>query len=340
MTSEPTETLPICGQTEKCHFTREADPTSLDPLETNPHRHGLDSDNLRDAPVDPDVAFRHSGWLHDRHSVLRAFVTATVSASRLERFEQCGKNAWVLRDPESPERLRIAADLCHDRFCVPCAAARSRVIAGNLACRIKNEPHRFVTLTLRANSDDLAKRIRRLYLCFARLRRSTFWKQRVQGGAAFCELKWSTASMAWNVHLHLVAAGKWLDQKVLSALWLGITKDSFIVDVRLIHNHDATVRYVTKYASKPLNPTFLHDDALLVQAVKALKGIRLCLTFGSWRGVKLLEVTDDTAWVSIGSLDDLRCRAARGEAYALAVIQALAHKTAYHVTELPPEDTS
>ena len=259
--------------------------------------------------------------------------------TRLTRFDSCGSNAWVLEDQSQRGHWRIACDQCHDRFCVPCARSRSLTIASNLRAKIADEPHRFVTLTLRSSHDSLHARILRLYKCFARLRRTSFWTENVTGGAAFLEIKWSNPHSSWHTHLHCLVQGRFLRQQTLSQLWLGITGDSFIVDVRLIQGHHQAVSYITKYASKPLNPSFAAQPDLLVQAVKGLHGVRLCLTFGSWRGVKLLHVPKDGDWVTIGSLKDIAAQAGQGDDRALAILDAVTRNPRWYTAAFP-EDTS
>jgi hypothetical protein len=52
-------------------------------------------------------------------------VGAGAPPKRVERFDACGSNAWVIRDANDPEHYAVASDHCRDRFCQACATERS-----------------------------------------------------------------------------------------------------------------------------------------------------------------------------------------------------------------------
>jgi hypothetical protein len=145
----------------------------------------------------------------------------------------------------------------------------------------------FITLTLAGHEDGLIEKIDRLYRHFKALRNHPLWEERVRGGAAFLEVKWSDKAKRWHPHLHIIADAGFIDQGELSDVWRGITRDSFIVDIRRVKDEEEAASYVTKYASKPLNTSFSNSPVLLDEAVVALKGKRLCLCFGDWYGTPL-----------------------------------------------------
>lgn len=276
-------------------------------------------------PTSADLCetWRHSCWHRDRMRVWDSLVKVGASESRLSRFAACGSNAWVMGDPDNPDRVRVAACYCHDRWCVPCGRAKARTVAGNLRCLIADEPHRFITLTLRADDEGLAQRITRLYQSFARLRRTTLWQRAVTGGCACCEPVWSDKSGCWHVHLHVIVAGRYIKHADLSKAWLRATGDSYIVDIRLIHGHDKAVDYVTKYACKPLPASTVRDSDHLAEAMIALRGRRLVLTFGAWSHVKLTAQSDTTQWIAIAPLPDVLRRADLGDAWSIAILRKL-----------------
>jgi hypothetical protein len=271
----------------------------------------------------PTVNFRHSGWQATRNRVWSALQDANVSDSRLNNFQLCGFNAWVYESVEEPGRYRIACDRCHDRFCLPCGQERSRTIAANVLDRLGNAPARFLTLTLAARDEPLADTVTRLYKCFARLRTRKLWQQSVTGGVAFLEVKRSRDARHWHVHLHALLQGKYLHNQALSAAWHQITGDSYVVDIRLVTSHDNATRYVAKYASKPLDPTTTRDPAALTEAIVALTGRRLCLTFGTWRGLSLTDPPDPEDWTPIGPLVNILERAAAGDDDARSILATL-----------------
>lgn len=267
--------------------------------------------------------FRHSCWARHRTLVYDALVRTRQSLSRIHAFTCCGEQAWVLRSVQDPSTVRVASCTCHDRLCVPCGRERSACIASNLAKLITPASHRFVTLTLKADSQPLRERLNRLYAAFRRLRQTAFWKRRVKGGVAFCEIKWNAASNNWHVHLHALTHGRYLHQPDLRQAWYKATGDSLVVDVRFVRDSDKAVRYVSKYCGKPTDYETLTSPALLDELVLATHGRRLVLPFGNWRNVTLLEKPADGEWEIVGDLETVLRRAASGEYDAMAIVDAI-----------------
>jgi hypothetical protein len=190
----------------------------------------------------------------------------------------------------------------------------------------------FITLTVRGKpSDRLSSMLDRLKNAWKELRRMTGWKNHIAGGVIMTEIKWSATSGGhWHPHYHIIAEGKWLDEKWLRDAWQLLTRDSKECDVSRIDEPGKALSYVTKYASKPLDSSFTMKSHLLDEAMHAMKGVRLAACFGEWHGTPLLEkVQDDdeteclTTWCYEGTTDDLAIRAARGEAKAKQLLQAV-----------------
>lgn len=321
--------------------------TDLDPLETmgslaiwpdsppipNDEIHLLPSGSIAHTPCQ---TFRHSGWAEDRERVMQSLRRTEQPYARISSFCDCGSHAYVLRSLDEPVRYRVAGSTCHDRFCVPCATERSRQIALKCIERIGTTRVRFITLTLRQTDIGLSASIDRLLGSFKLLQRSKLWKKSVTGGVGFLEVKLNPHTRFWNVHLHLLCTGKYILRDSLAAEWLKCTGDSYVVHIMLPKGHRHVIRYVTKYASKPLNTSFSHDEGALDEAVRALKGRRLCTTFGGWRGILVHAEPSADAWESIGTLHDWLDRAGQGEQEALAVITAIDRTAALAVLELHP----
>jgi len=202
------------------------------------------------------------------------------------------------------------------------------VLRDSLLAVIGRTPCSFITLTLCGKGEPLADLIDRLYKHFRTLRLHPTWDEKVRGGAAFLEVKWSDKAQRWHPHLHIIADADYIPKGELSTVWRTITHDSFIVDIQRVKNPEITGRYVTKYASKPLNTSFANSPALLDEAIKALKGRRLCLTFGTWYGTPLttaeddeLDLADKNDFHCLYPLEDLLRRATNGERDALNVVK-------------------
>lgn len=319
---------------------------SLDPQETNPHQDaasfvsgqearqytdvtppGYCGTFERPTPTHRETSFRHAGWAAAREKVKQSMERTNQPARRREAFNCCGGGAWVYvtRDGKAAQ---VRACYCKDRMCKACGAARAKRIHAALTEPMKAATCKLVTLTLRQNALTLADQLTRLYQCFANLRRHKLWKQHVRGGAAFCEIKRNFKTRGWHVHLHLIVDGDYFAQRLLSAAWLVATGDSPIVDIRAIKDPATAGRYVAKYVTKPADSEITNDPDSLDEMLVSLKGRRLCMTFGSWRGIELEPETppDEREWKMIGRLDHVQQQAERGDPHSTAVMLLLRRK--------------
>lgn len=219
--------------------------------------------------------FRHSGWWAIRKRVWSSLIRTGQTASRVSAFCGCGAGSWIVQAKDDRNRYELRSNNCHDRLCTPCATARSFVLKTHLMRSIQGKQVKFITLTLCGKGEPLLSLVDRLYKSFRYLRDHPLWQDNVTGGAAFLEVKWSEKAKRWHPHLHIICEAKYIRNSELSEVWRGITKDSFIVDIRKVRDENETAIYVTKYASKPLNMSFALSPALLDEAVVALKGRRL-----------------------------------------------------------------
>lgn len=250
--------------------------------------------------------FRHSGWRSHRQAVLDAMVDLRLPHRRIEAFSHCGSDFWIMRSTADQELFRVVPDHCHDRFCVPCGGQRQSTIRRNLNRLLHDEPHRFLTLTIRHDQESLDVLLDRLYRAFRLLRQRRMWKDRVRGGVAFLEVTYDPVKASWNPHLHCMLQGFYLELQALSRLWLCCTGDSHNVKIKLIKQKRVVVDYVTKYATKPLSPSILADAEPLATVIFALSARRMIITFGSWKNWKLLEDPRDQGWALFAHLSDVR----------------------------------
>lgn len=297
--------------------------TSLEPPETE-SQHAIEARwGTEQRAQTLSTQFRHSGWVRERRLVFEALHRTRQANSRLREFATCGSHAYVLRSLDDPGIHRVAGSSCHDRFCLPCAKERSHAIAANCIERIEGRVVRFLTLTVRSETETLAELLDKLYTGLQRLRRRRFWSRKVDGGVAFLEIKWNADKQRWHPHFHLLIEGRYIPQQRLKELWLEVTGDSHIVDIRLVRDLSSAAQYVTKYASKPFNNTFVNRPERLDEAIETLKGRKLCITFGTWRGVTLARPISDGAWETLGSLDNMIRRAAHGDDECRAILADL-----------------
>lgn len=297
--------------------------TQLDPLESG----GISGEPLA-------TTFRHSGWSAQRRKVAHALSQTNQTWSRQEAFRTCGSNCFILRSKSDPTQVRLAASGCHDRFCLPCAQARSRTIAANVAAYLRDRRARFVTLTLKHSDRPLREELDRLYAAFKALRKAPLWKRTQTGGVAFLELKRSRDRLSWHPHLHILTQGKFLDVQKLSLLWKSITTDSHIVDVRLPKDSAQAITYVTKYASKPFDPSLFDDETTLQEAIEALNHRRMALTFGNWKGLQMTEKPSEDQWEFLDTLEGIASKAQQGDTAALEILRKVAGDRATWFMEL------
>lgn len=300
--------------------------THLDPPEI-PVGQQTVSISFKDPP-DPaalKLTFRHSGWQRQRQQVHQALGRTQAPWERRVAFAHCGSYFWIMRHKIDPTRFKAVPDHCHDRFCVPCGAARQATIRDNLAKLLLAEPHRLLTLTVRSTGEPLAKLLDHLYRSFRRLRQRPLWKRRVRGGVAFLEITYSPGGGGWHPHLHCILEGLYVDRPALTELWKEATGDSIDLHLKLISCKKGVIGYVTKYATKPLPASVVGVPALLDEAILTLAGRRFLVTFGRWRKWKLLADDTHREWTLYAHQNDLYTRFKNDDDFHLRVAEAMLH---------------
>jgi Replication protein len=266
----------------------------------------------------------HAGWAPLRKRTHAAMRNAGISPNSRETFRSCADSAWVLQDVERPTSFKIVRDFCHNRWCRICSAKRGWLIKTNLARLIENRECRLLTLTVKSDGLSLTQCLDKLYKGFRRLRTSAIWKERVDGGIYVTEVKWSDRSGVWHPHLHCIIEGRFLPHDLLKKNWLRATGDSSIVDIRPIHDKAGTAGYLTKYLSKTCDATVTDDEDRFAEAIKSLKGRRLCGCYGTWSAERLTHSEPERATRKIGHINELRLRAADGDELSKKLLLAWA----------------
>ena len=246
-------------------------------------------------------AHHHHKTCHDQR--LRIFETLKRTGAgrgRVLAFAQCRQRVYVYKHRAQEATYKLVRGCCHDRFCPACSRSRAMVIRDNLAHAVEGTQLRLITLTLQSSDRPLSEQLDHLYLSFRRLRAQRLWKARVTKGVAVIELTYNHKTNQWHPHLHVLAAGAYIEKASLASAWLRATGTSYIVDLTFIRHPNAATSYVTKYLTKGAldDPTL--PDAALDEAVVALKGRKLIWTIGEWRSVKLLAQPESTDWIFYG----------------------------------------
>lgn len=297
---------------------------------------------------------RHSWWATERAQVRGAMEGAGFPGARLERFDNCGSASFVLVMKVEPYKFKRACNKCRDRHCKPCSIERANLYAANVKKRLNQyagrleRRFRFVTLTLKSSDEPLPKQFRRWMDAFTQLRRvklcnlrkrklRNWWTNYVVGGCYFLEATLSKGK--WHVHAHLIVEGQFLPQHELKALWHHVTGDSDVVDVRELSGVDDVAAEIAKYTAKGAGAKLAAAGDKLVEWMIGTKSLRLCSTYGTWRGFRLSASIDDFdpgAWANLGREDDIRARAALKDPWALRVISALEQDTDSTKKRRPP----
>lgn len=312
----------------------------LDPLETSSHpRINTDDEAFQRDQIwteNPDtLPFEHTSWQPLRRRVMASMIRTEQTAARRFAFWGCCSRHHVMHDPYTGE-VDVWPETCHDRFCLPCGQKRSRRIALATEALMKAATDKlmFITLTIRGRqTDSLSSMLDRLRDAWKELRRMKGWRTTIRGGVVMLEVKWSkTSGGHWHPHYHLICEGAWLDEKWLKDAWFLLTRDSDQVNVQRVKEPAAALSYVSKYASKPVDASFVMRPPLIDEAMRALKGIRLAACFGTWHGTPLSKGiadadTDDTEvlthWNYCGTLGDVETRAAQGDLAAADILRAV-----------------
>lgn len=287
-----------------------------------------------------EAEFRHHGWIAQRHLVWAAMQKCVKSATRLDAFCECGANCSVQYSP-STATTRLSGSYCHDRLCTPCGKARSSVISRNLQRHCAGKTAWMVTFTIRHGTTPLRDQIKRLYASLVLLRRRQFWKSLIVGGCAVLEVKIGRDGL-WHPHIHCLLESGTLDRqrhhRKICDEWHAVTGDSYVVDIRPIQPDQGQVRYVASYTGKPLDASIVRDQSRLIEFIRAIKGVRLVTTFGTWRGIDLgaADPSAPTDWCTVGSLADLIRDAAAGDGYAKCLLYALRTRQPEEVALPPP----
>jgi len=283
--------------------------------------------------------FRHSFWQRRRLTTLSALNRQRASSQIKERFCRCGETAWVLRDPDEPDRFRLATNRCRNRWCEACGRDRRRIIVANLKAGLEGRELRLLTMTLAARPDPLQDQLDRLRKSFRTFRHHPRIRPYITGGIYFLELTYNERTSRWHPHLHVIFEGGYLPHAIAKETWLEVTGDSWIVDLRPMNGANGAAGYVAKYATKSINSTVWAQPDRLDEAMQALAGRRTFQTFGSWHALNLSKVPDDdTNWEPVCTLATLIREAQSGNADSRRILSGLTNNFDLGPLDLPGTD--
>jgi len=217
-------------------------------------------------------------------------------------LQECRTSAWFVRNIESG-KVSVIANHCGLRWCPLCAQARANYIRHSVTEWLKHADHpKFMTLTLKHSSKSLVEQVTKLYDSFRKLRRHKGFTRLVTGGVWFFQLCRNKQRGEWHPHLHCIITGDYIPYKYLRKLWLKITGDSDVVDIRAVVEPDRIASEVARYASRPANLSSF-SLKLDIELYKAMQGKRICGKWGLFTKVTLSvqRNPDMRQWEKIGS---------------------------------------
>ena len=238
-------------------------------------------------------------------------IDASEGTNREGRLLECRDQAWFIRHSESGE-VRVTSRQCRLRWCPLCSRSRSF----NLQLQVQSwfstvKTPKFLTLTVKHTDQDLAEQLTRLYKSFQNFRKRAVMAKKCHGGVWFFQLCFNPKTNEWHPHLHCVIDSEYISHNHLSKLWLKITGDSKVVDIRTVRDPKKVAEYVAKYAARPSQLESLSGKRC-IELVTAMHGRRMCGSWGTAKGVCLRPRKADDAdkWQRIGSYSTVMITAA------------------------------
>jgi hypothetical protein len=279
-----------------------------------------------------ETEFRHKAWEEKRKAVYAALEASHVAINSLQAFSECGAECTIEYNREEG-KYRLKASYCKSRWCEPCMRAKGNLMAQNLrdhVLGIGEEHIRFVTLTIRHTNLPLTQQIDNLLRWYKQLRATPIWKNSQHGGASTVEIKWNEKTQEWHPHLHILCEGVWMHQGELSDTWRDITGGSWEVKIEKLKKGKDMAWYLCKYVSKAVNDDVWQNPERAKEFVEALKGRRMCATFGCWRGVKLQAKPPQTGkWTRVATLNEVAAAFRRGETWAIKLLDKMWNEMRY-----------
>jgi hypothetical protein len=302
--------------------------------------------------TEDETKWRHEGWADTRERIIAAMRRVGTKPVKLARLINCGSNLWAYAHKVTGEP-RLHANTCKERTCEPCSISKANLIAGNVRDVIEKrrfQKYSHIVLTMVSRPAPLAKLRRWIYKGFKRLRNVrmgtvpkarnmrgrmvNWWGFHVRGGAAFFEATFNESTKLWHCHLHIIAEARFIPHDDLSSLWESVTSRlkrgrwlaSSIVHIERIDTAAGAAAEVCKYAAKgACDLAEIGNDDALDEYIIAMRGARLCFTFGTWRTIPLTRkpVFNPDDWKRMGKLTDLLARERAGDAWAIRFLEIL-----------------
>ncbi len=256
--------------------------TSLDPLETNPHRWAVT---------------RYQRRVHARSWRARVRVLDALDqdpdgrfAKRVHRIHLCGAAPRLFLKPDGSMARTLIR--CRDRLCPTCALVRNaRGLERTQQIVQRMNSPRFLTLTNPGDRKSLAESLSELFQRNAALRRLKVWKDHVQGGLFVCEVTVNRKTGRWHPHLHVLIDGKYFPRDLLVNAWHHQLGGGKVLDIRKPHSTSDVLHYLAKYLNAfQRNAEWSNEE--IREYAESMHGTRLIATFGNCHNLKIDEAPE------------------------------------------------
>lgn len=238
----------------------------------------------------------------DWNRLVYSCIDADMYTEQVKKYDNCRTYAFFVRH-KTTGQVKVQGCSCRLRWCPLCIKSRKFVIKNEVCSWVKKlKKPKFLTFTLKHQDRPLRDTVKDLYKYFRNVRRTKWFKKNVRGGVWFFQITKSKTDGLWHPHIHCLVDSNFLPKNDLSELWLQITGDSHIVDIRAVKNVKKTADYVARYATVPCRLVdFDIDDA--IEIVQTMHGKRICGTWGTGKEMSFaIRKSDDwESWERIGN---------------------------------------
>lgn len=177
---------------------------------------------------------------------------------------------------------------CGHTSCEMCQWIKGKIIVQTVDAQAADRMNLLsITLTLPPSTQGLPRQLKQLIRAFKDLRRQAPWRRSIVGGVRCIHFPYRRTSQAWHPHIHVLAEGWSAEADLIIHGWLKLTGG--YARIRVIENEEHR-RRMAWYVSKSPNGDLKDQPDMLMESVRARRGVRLKATFGNFRGVPLIPV--------------------------------------------------
>ncbi len=215
----------------------------------------------------------------------------------LSSMLRCGESSGfrIMASCNCGNRIIPLKHNCNLRTCPRCAKIRKRKLSRKYLPLLKgihqNRKYFLYFLTISPkNYTNLEQGLNHIKKSFSRFLRHNYIKKRINAGLYVIETKGTEGN--WNIHLHAIIYGRWIDNKIrkeknskIVRLFKQSSKREVNIHVTRQNSARFTLNYMLKYISA--NKDYFKTDLDMAKYIVAIRKKRLISTFGEFYKLKL-----------------------------------------------------